>query len=275
MRQDYRMPDVAIALPDFSAWQPEDWSALGTMTTAVVAVVAGVVASRQVREARRLREAQSQPFVYVDIQLSQTHFTVLYLVIENTGTTLARDVHFSFTPALATSLTDSELIGGSLLREGIAVLPPRRRIEIVFDYAMQRDAATLPTRYEAVVSFKDSFGKEQEPLTYSVDFGYIYETEYIRERTINDAATALDDISKTVKGWSTGTHAVHVWARDEDAKILQRRTEFDLGGRRSAQRRPSPIPELVLRLGRNVLARTVVRTIRRELENRRRSNAAD
>jgi hypothetical protein len=269
------MTEVAWSLPDPAAWRPEDWSALGTVVTAVVAVVAGVVAVGQLREARRLRKAQSQPFVYVDIQLSRTVFGVLHLVIENTGTTLARDVRMSFTPALRTSLTDSELPGGSLLREGISVLPPRRRLEVIFDYAAERDRAELPTKYEVVVIFSDSFGKELEPLTYVVDFGHIYEAEYVRERSIDDMARALDEISKSVQGWSSGSRALHAWVRDEDAKYLRERAVYDLSGRRPSLGRPSTLPELVVRLGSNVLVRTVVRSLRRAAEARRQRRAAD
>ena len=46
----------------------EDWSAIGTCVTVVVATVAGLIAFFQVREARRLREEQAQPYVvaYLD-----------------------------------------------------------------------------------------------------------------------------------------------------------------------------------------------------------------
>lgn len=51
-----------------------------------VLAVAAVVAWRQVREARRLREQQIRPFVVVDFEVDRSLF---FLAISNVGTTLA------------------------------------------------------------------------------------------------------------------------------------------------------------------------------------------
>ncbi len=64
------MMALPLWVPEFSGWQADDWSAFGTCTTAGVAVVAAAVAWRQVREARRLREDQAQPYIAVYIETS-------------------------------------------------------------------------------------------------------------------------------------------------------------------------------------------------------------
>jgi hypothetical protein len=57
------MANDALSWPDFVAWTPDDWAALGTNVTALIAVAAGLVAWRQLREARRLRLEQAQAYV--------------------------------------------------------------------------------------------------------------------------------------------------------------------------------------------------------------------
>jgi hypothetical protein len=56
------------------------------------------VAWRQVREARRLREQQTRPFVVIDFEVAQN--AIVFLPISNIGTTLARDVRFEIEPRL-------------------------------------------------------------------------------------------------------------------------------------------------------------------------------
>jgi len=127
-------------------------------------VIASIFARFQVREAGRTREAQSQPFVVVDIEPSRVWPNMLNLIVENSGTTLARDVRISFNTPLRTSIADLELADSVLLREGIPSPPPRRRVATLFDLSHDRAKTDLPMRYDVTVSFTDAFGRHQEPL---------------------------------------------------------------------------------------------------------------
>ncbi len=141
-------------------------AALAQVVTAVVAVAAVIFAWRQVTEARRTREAQAQPFVVVDIQPGRVWMNWLTLVVENIGKTLAKDVRIAFDPSLVTTVKDSALAKSALIRDGIAVLPPGRRVETLFDLSHDRLEQGLPTRYEITVSFRDYRNRQQESLPY-------------------------------------------------------------------------------------------------------------
>jgi len=252
---------------NLAAWKAEDWSALGTCVTALVAVIAALFAWSQVREARRTREERSQPFVVVDIQPSRVWHNLLLLVVENIGTTLARDVLIGFQPALTTSLPDSHLPGSALLREGIPSLPPRRRIEMLFDTSHDRLKAGLPLRHDVTVKFKDARGRAQEPLRYVIDLAFLYELEVVEEHNAHHAAEALEKVSDTLKSWST-SGGVRVWLRDEDERSKWERVEEDLTGHRPSLGREPP-SDLVMAVGRNVLVRTMVRRLRESWFNLR------
>lgn len=61
-------------------WTATDWAGV----QCIVLIVAAFIAFRQVREARRLREAQAQPFVVVDFEADQ-QTQAIYIVISNAG----------------------------------------------------------------------------------------------------------------------------------------------------------------------------------------------
>lgn len=195
------------------------------MITAGVAVVAGVVAYFQVREARRTREAQAQPFVVVDIEPGEVWDNAMQLVIENVGRTLATDVKIRFTPPLETTLDDYDLTGSVLLREGIATMPPRRRVTALFDMSHDRIKADLPLRYDVQVHFKDARGWPQDALRYVVDLSYMSGLQNLRKYGMHDAAKALTEMQKSMKRWSDIRGRLKVWVRDEDARAEGERIE--------------------------------------------------
>jgi hypothetical protein len=69
-----------------------DWSALAESITAIVALSAGVIASRQLREARRLRLEQAQPYVVAYAEHTPAGPFTIDIVIRNFGTTAAYDI---------------------------------------------------------------------------------------------------------------------------------------------------------------------------------------
>jgi hypothetical protein len=202
-------------MPDFSAWTSEDWSAAGSAVTALVAVFAATFAYFQVKEARRTRQEQAQPFVIVNIQPSPVSWQIMNLVVENVGATLARNVKIRFTPEIVTSQKRYDLAGSALLMEGIPTLPPRQRLEVFFDVAPDRKKAALSTRYETEVSFDDARGRKQAPLKYIIDLGYLVGLERVEEYGVHDVAEALRKIERTMKGWTWGSR-LQVSTRSED-----------------------------------------------------------
>lgn len=180
----------------FQVWDSDTSAyivAIASAGTLLTAILAAWFAWRQVGEARRTREARTQPFV-VDIQPGKAWANLLTLVIENTGTTLARDVKISFYPPLTTTVKDSKLIDGVLIREGIEALPPGRRIETLFDLSHDRLEQKLTMRYAVTVSFSDFRRKRMEQLPYVIDLAYFYELRLIGEKTLHDVGTSLDVI---------------------------------------------------------------------------------
>lgn len=226
-------------------WHAEQWSALGSMVTAAVAVVAAVFAAIQVLEARRLREEQSKPFVIVDIQPSPTSRHILNLVIENTGTTMARDVKITFTPGITTTMRDEfPLEDSSLLKDGIPMLPPGRRLDWMFDSSVKRHEQRLPLRYEVEVAYADQRGRAQEPLHFPIDLAPLYGVAYVEEKGLHHIAKALEGLQKTTKSW-TARGRLGVSVHDEDEQHAAARRYEAVMGRRQTLSSPRPPEKLM------------------------------
>jgi hypothetical protein len=178
-------------------------AALAQIVTAIVALAAAVFAWRQVKEARRTREAQAQPFVIVDIQPGRVWANLLMLVVENIGTTLAKDVTVAFDPPLTTT-RDNQLTQSVLMRDGISMLPPGRRIETLLDLSHDRLDQKLPMRYEVTVSFHDFRNRPQQPLSYAIDLTYLYNLEQVGEKTMHDLVKEVHELGLEFKEWRDG-----------------------------------------------------------------------
>lgn len=229
--------DLTYWLPDFSAWTAADWSAAGTVATAIIASVAALVAFHQVREARKLREEQAQPFVVVDFELSPVSGNIINLVVENVGKTLARDVKLAFTPRLESTQVsgDYDLKNTTLLKDGIPTMPPGKRIVALFDVSHQRFSSGLPLSYTVKVEFRDSRRRKQEPLEYVLDLSFYYGLMSVNEYGLHHAAKALREIESTLKKWTAHINGLRVWVRDEDDYLERMSEEFEARRKKSAE----------------------------------------
>jgi hypothetical protein len=82
-------------------------------------------------EAREARTQEYSPYVipYFDVPQGQSR---IYLVIENIGRNAATNVAVQFEPRLTNSY-GSEINEMPLIRDGIALLPPRHAMRVYFD----------------------------------------------------------------------------------------------------------------------------------------------
>lgn len=211
------------------------------VSPAGIALLAVIYAALQVREARKAREAQSQPFVVVSLEPSRVANFIIELVVENIGSTLARDVSFKFDPPLKSSLDDSELLEDSyLVKEGVPTMPPRMRLARVFDSAIQRQkTGDLPWRFNVEVRFSDHRGKQQDPLRYVLDLEPYRSGTFLTERGIHHAAESLDEIRKVLKT-STRSQRLRVAVHDEDYQNWSERRQRERGGRSPSRGSPWP-----------------------------------
>lgn len=218
-------------------------AAVAQVVTAAVAVLAAAFAGWQVLETRRTRHAQAQAFVVVDVVPGNPWMNWLTLVVENIGTTLARDVRITFNPPVTTAASTNGLVDSVLLREGVSMLPPGRRIETLFDLSHDRLEQRLPMRYEVTVTFSDFRGHEENPLTYQIDLSYLYDLEPLGERTTHHLVEEVSKLRQEVERWRDAERGLLV-RRPSDARRqrVDEQWQYALSGTRRSMAHPSLRP---------------------------------
>lgn len=156
--------------------QSPSWTDIITASsTAVTAIILGLTAayaSRQVAEARRLREAQVRPFVMLAFETDD--YPLIILRIRNTGSVIARNVRMSFEPPLQTSevlKTKTPLRDLPLFSEGIPSLPPGRGLPVMLDSYFEIEKGNLPRTYRVHITYEgEVLRRKGQRATYEDDF---------------------------------------------------------------------------------------------------------
>lgn len=196
---------------DPGAWEPETWTAVAAWVTVLVYVVIAVLALRQVKEARRLREEQGRPFVVVDLDVSW----LIQLTISNIGSTIARNVRIDFEPALQSTMGRPwPWEESSLFRDGIPTLPPGKRIALPFDTSIQRLGSDLPLSYAVKVHY---WGAAKTRFTddYVLDLGPFKGASPPADG-IPEVVRAIEKLHSEIKEWTDGTRGIAVTAQIEN-----------------------------------------------------------
>lgn len=168
-----------------------------------VLIVAGIIAWRQVSEAKRLREAQVRPFVVIDFEVEDK---LVYYVIRNIGATIARDVRLAFDPAPTSALLGArdsltQLTELKLFSDGIPSFPPGKVVRGIFDNFPEREEAAIHADvYEVTSSYQSDELKRSYVDVITLDLGVHRNILHVvRKDSLHDVTKALDEIVKALK----------------------------------------------------------------------------
>jgi hypothetical protein len=220
------------------------------VATVAVAIVAALYAKRQVQglrdqltvaghqleEARALRREQAQPYVVASAVPNRVTPQAIEIVIQNLGTTGARDVSISCSPPLVR--TDQH--GGAEevpLPSTIPFLAPGQEWRTFWDNSVERaqDRYDLPDRHDLTITYTDS--SDEPHTTPSVlDWAVFRGRMWMTEKTVHHATKELESIGKALKtlGRQDRVQRVAVYdgpqleqkRADQYAKMLRRHDEL-------------------------------------------------
>ncbi|MDT9594238.1 hypothetical protein RDV89_14235 [Nocardioides zeae] len=223
---------------DFRTWESAEWAAFGGVGALIVYVVIGVIALRQFRESRRLRELEYRPYVIVDFYFKG--FSV-YLEVRNTGRNPARDVTVSFDKELVSS-DDRRAAKFSIFDQPIPMMAPGRTIRIPLGSgpAFFEEGQTAPLSYEVQVTYTDMSGKALRDPPLLLDLAPYRHTVPPRDDAA-DLVAAVREIRNTHRRWTSngGLKVIstdHLRAerrRDRTDHWYDVRHAFDQGGVRA------------------------------------------
>jgi hypothetical protein len=166
-----------------------------------VLVVAALVAWFQAKEARRLREDQSRPFVVMDVDYIAS--SLLFLFVKNIGTSLARDVRIAVDPPLTTSL-DFDMGAIKMLGDdGIPTLAPGKELRTLFDMGFRRHEAGLPLLYSVTITYTDDRGERRFSESTFLDIEQYTHMRFVDRKDIHNVYKAMEKMQRTFDRWTS------------------------------------------------------------------------
>jgi hypothetical protein len=197
------------------------WVGAGAaVATALIYVVLGFIAVGQVKEAQRLREQQSRPYVIVDFEFERW---LVYLVIRNIGRTPARNIRVAFDRKLETTLTKRRDINeAAAFSRPISMLAPERAIRIRFDSVPQRLEKKLPLVYGVDVSYQDERGQTYSDPTFTLDLS-TYEDAAVDPKGLPELVSEMESIQREISKWTDGSRGLLAFSVNRRAHV--RRTD--------------------------------------------------
>ncbi|MGQ0467689.1 MAG: hypothetical protein ACT4QG_20520 [Sporichthyaceae bacterium] len=207
------------------AMSADGWAAAGNLATAAVALVAVIVAYRQVREARLLREEQAQPYVAVFMESSGASEFLVDIVVRNFGTTVAHEVRVVFDPQPQRSGRGGSPAEDVWLPAVIPTLVPGQEWRTLWDSGKHRNGSGLPDRHEVSVEYLGT--RKRKPLpksTFVLDWSAHWQRRYVVTYGVHDVAKALREIKTTIAKWNENVHGgLAVYSRHGDAQDIRDR----------------------------------------------------
>lgn len=192
-------------------------AAWAAVSTAVIYIVLGIFAFRQVSEAKALRMEQSRPYVIVDFSFRQF---LIYLEVKNIGKTPARNVVIRFDQPLQTTLSrPRELDESPLLTKPIAMLAPERSIRVLFDVAHERlSREDMPLSYGVTSTYEDQHGRKYRDPEATLDLSP-YVGSALDPKSLPDLVDEVEKIRKELAKWTDGSRGVLVQGTDRDKRV--------------------------------------------------------
>jgi hypothetical protein len=182
------------------AWTDE-WQVYLVAAQLGVLLIAALVAWQQVKEARE----RNRPFVVVDLALDPSKGHLIFFEVGNLGNSLARGVQIEIDPPLESSI-GVEMDKLKMLNEGIATLPPGKKLRTFFDISFRRSEAetNYPMNHVAIVRYADEKRKRRFTETYDLDLDQYMNMQFVTKRGLHDIYEQLEKTRRVMEKWGWG-----------------------------------------------------------------------
>lgn len=170
--------------------------ALASVALLLVAVVAALVAWAQVREARRLRREQAQPYVVAGMRSSAASPMIIELFFRNFGGTAAFDVKVAADPPL-TTMWERGRIEPVMLFDVLPTMVPGEEWATWWDTATTRWESGQAMSSTVTVTFRDSFGT-QHLGKYVLDWNAHQHRQFVAQKGMDDLVKAATKLSENI-----------------------------------------------------------------------------
>lgn len=173
--------------------------ALCAVATVVIAVVAAIIALRQLAAGYRIHREQAQPYVAVGMRsLDQVDAHFIQFFVRNFGQTAAFDVRLTSEPPLQQA-RQGEQAEPMWVFDVLPTLVPGDEWTQLLGFAPAHFEGGLPMKYAVTVTWKDS-GGEPHAAQYILDWEAHRNRSSVSQKTVHHLAGTMRDVDKDLKG---------------------------------------------------------------------------
>ncbi len=172
---------------------------LCAVATVVIAVVAAVIALRQLAAGYRIHREQAQPYVAVGMRsLDQVDSCFIEFFVRNFGQTAAFDVRVTSDPPLQQAWQGEES-EPMWVFDVLPTLVPGDEWTQMLGFAPSHFEGDLPMKYDVTVTWKDS---DKVPFTakYVLDWDAYRNRNSLSQKTVHHLVKTMRDVDKDLKG---------------------------------------------------------------------------
>jgi hypothetical protein len=187
--------------------------AILAITTLVYAIITG----RMLYETKRMRESQTEPFVFINVQPAEGARFILYMVIQNIGPGPAYNLKLKVEPDIQMR-PGRYLSEINLIKQGFRYLAPNQRLECIVAHSIEEAQKKEKTLYEATVTYQNKNKKHYEEtfvLDFTEYFGMLYSETDPYKGIIDKLDAIHKDIDKVIDGGVTSKIRAVVYTKDE------------------------------------------------------------
>ena len=197
--------------------------AILAITTLVYALITG----RMLYETKRMREFQTEPYVFISVQPMERARWILNMVIQNIGPGPAYDLKFKIEPDLKIRMGHylSEI---NLIKQGFKYLAPNQRLECIVAHSIEEAKKKEKALYEVTVTYRNKGKKHYEEifvLDFTEYFGMLYSEIDPYKGIIEKLDAIHQDIDKVIDGGATSKIRAVAYTKDERDEELRKYLE--------------------------------------------------
>jgi hypothetical protein len=153
-------------------------------------------AEKTLQEMKEVRDQETAPYVIVYLD-SPYGTSFIYLIVKNTGRTIAKNVRIAFNPSLRSSSNDifDEM---PMIKHGIASLAPGQELRTFFDSAISYyGREDLPLHITARISYCGGLKAGERSYEQTLDLQAFRDLLYTVEKGMNDLVRQVEEVAKS------------------------------------------------------------------------------
>jgi hypothetical protein len=168
--------------------------AILAITTLVYAIITG----RMLSETKRMRESQTEPYIFINVQPMERARFILNMVIQNIGPGPAYDLRFKVEPDILLG-TGNNLSEINLMKQGFKYLAPNQKLECIVAHSITEAKKKEKTLHYVTVYYKNKNKKTREH-TYILDFTEYFGMVYSEADPYKGVIEKLETIHRDIDG---------------------------------------------------------------------------